>query len=395
MEAKFSISEVTGVNTDVAKIRVIGVGGGGGNMINHIIREQIAERNGLKQSDLIVANTDAQALGVSLAKCQIQLGRKRTIGRGAGMKPQVGEEAAKESADEIREQLNGSNIVFIAAGLGGGTGTGAAPVVARVAKEIGALTVGVVTLPFRMEGKMRAKLATQGLQNLKEVCNSVIVIPNERLIGFIGSAIGYKESFKIVDDVLARAVSGMCSIVLKSCAEGINIDFADLETAMGFPGESLIGVGEASGEHAAQEAVKNSMQSPLLEGMSIQGAKGVLVHFTFHPDTPMSDINDAMSYVHEIVSGDNDDDVFVFWGTANDATLTDGKVLVTLVATGVGSEQPQKIVESSSKPSADKPAQKSGERENSFLSMFRRASGYDIREDDDLDVPPISRYRQD
>lgn len=394
MDAKFTMTEVVGTGADnVARIRVIGVGGGGGNMINHIIREGIAEQNGLKTNDLIVANTDLKALEVSESQYRIQLGRKKTSGRGAGMRPEVGEESAKESTDDIRTQLEGSNIVFVAAGLGGGTGTGAAPVVASIAKSIGALTIGVVTLPFEFEGRMRAKLATQGLHNLKEICDNVIVVPNQKLLGFVGDMC-YTESFKIVDDVLAKAVSGMCSIVLKSSTRGINTDFADLETAMSFKGESLIGVGEATGDRAAQEAVRNSMQSPLLEGMSIKGAKAFLINFTFNPyKTPTQDINEATEYVNRMIDSEANDDVYVFFGTATDESLENGKVCVTLVATGIsGNEAYTKIEQVQEKP-APKPENR---YESSFLSRYRRtAGGYDIREDDDLDAPVIARYRQD
>ncbi len=407
MGTNFTVSEVCN-NETVAKIRVVGVGGGGGNMINHIIREGIAEKSGLKKNDLIVANTDMQALDVSEASNRIQIGKKRTRGLGAGMKPQVGEESAIESYDEIKAQLDGSNIVFIATGLGGGTGTGAAPVVAKVAKEIGALTVAVVTLPFELEGKMRMKLALTGLASLKETCDSVIVVPNQRLIGIIDKKMSYRESFKIVDDILSRAVSGMCSIVLKSSSQGINIDFADLETAMTYKGESLIGVGEADGENAAQVAVTNATQSPLLENINIKGAKGLMVHFTMHPDLPMYDIEQAMQYVNELVG---EEEVYTFFGTATDESLTGGRVIVTLIATGVSGKdthrldsKPETVVSPAAKQQPEysqhvqhvAPSSKPEAKKNDFLSSYRKVSGgYTINEDDDLDAPVISRYRLD
>jgi len=241
-----------------AKIKVVGVGGGGGNMVNHIIRV-----NPNLNIDLIVANTDAKALENSLAHTKIQLGEKTTKGLGAGMRPEIGKAAAEESYDEVKSALETSDIVFIGTGLGGGTGTGAAPVVAQAAKDIGALTVAVVTMPFMFEGKKRRKLADCGLEELRKESDSIVVIPNDKLLTLIDKNAGIKESFEMVDEVLARAVNGMSTIVLDSGKSDINLDFADVRTIMSHRGLALMGVGEASGEDAAQEAIKNAIQSPI------------------------------------------------------------------------------------------------------------------------------------
>lgn len=307
-----------------AKIKVVGVGGGGGNMINHMIRE------GVTGIDLIVANTDAQALDNSLAHTKIQLGEKKTKGLGAGMVPEVGRESAEENYEEIKSALEHADIVFIASGFGGGTGTGAAPVVAQAAKEVGALTVSVVTKPFRFEGRKRSKLAEAGLNLLKKESDSIVVIPNDKLLTLVEKKLGIKDSFKIVDDVLSRAVGGMSSVVLSSGNSDINVDFADVRTVMSHRGMALLGVGESDGEEAAVEAVKNAIESPLLDNMTINGALGVLVHFHIHPDCPINDISDAMTLVHEAA----DEDADVIFGTTTDAQIKDNKVRVTIVATG-------------------------------------------------------------
>jgi len=309
-----------------AKIKVVGVGGGGGNMINHIIREKGDEMD----IDLIVANTDVKALDSSLAFTKLQLGEKITKGLGAGMNPDVGTKAAQESYEEIKSTLEYSDIVFIASGLGGGTGTGAAPVVAQAAKEIGALTISVVTMPFEFEGKKRYNLALKGLNELKKESDSIVVIPNQRLKSLIDKKAGIKESFKIVDNVLARAVSGMCTIVLDSGNSDINSDFADVKKVMEHRGMALLGIGESEGEGAAQEAIKNAIQSPLLSDITINGAVGVLVHFKYHPDSPFSDIEEAMNLVQKAV----DDEADIIFGTTSDESFENNKIQVTIIATG-------------------------------------------------------------
>lgn len=366
-----------------AKIKVVGVGGGGGNMINHMIREN----GGNVDIDLIVANTDIKALENSLAYTKIQLGEKRTKGLGAGMMPEVGREAAQESYEEIKSALEYSDIVFIASGLGGGTGTGAAPILAQAAKEVGALTVAVVTTPFPFEGKKRKKLADIGLEELRKESDSIIVIPNDRLLTLIDKKAGTKDSFKIVDDVLTRAVSGMSTIVLGSGKSDINLDFADVKKIMEHRGMALMGIGEAEGEEAAQEAMKNAIQSPLLNDMTINGAMGVLVHFKFHPDCPLNDINEAMCIVNDAV----DEDADIIFGTTSDENIDNNKVQITIVATGFQSKCEKQLT-----PEAPAKALSGNQFLNQRLERLKVSGGYDSEETSNiLDMPTYIRNQMD
>ena len=379
MSNSFTIEENKSLYS--AKIKVVGVGGGGGNMINHIIRE-----NPNLDIDLMIANTDAKALDNSPAHTKIQLGEKKTKGLGAGMRPEVGKEAAQESYEEIKSALETSDVVFIASGLGGGTGTGAAPVVAQAAKEIGALTVAVVTMPFSFEGKKRSKLADIGLSELRKESDSIVIIPNDRLLTLIDKKSGIKESFKMVDEVLARAVNGMCSIVLDSGVSDINLDFADVKTVMSHRGHALMGVGEAYGEGAAQEAIKNAIQSPLLDNMNINGALGVLVHFKMHPNCSLDDLHSAMLMIEEA----SDDDADVIFGTTTDENIEDNKVEVTIIATGFkGTEK-----ENEEKKIAQEPE---NDLLNKNIVLKRRVSGgYNSDEYiSQLDIPSYLRHQMD
>jgi len=318
----FSIEESTTLTG--ARIVAVGVGGGGGNMIGYMLKEAIP---GI---ELIIANTDAQVLEQGSAAVKIQLGAKLTKGLGAGMKPEVGKESALESYEDLARALEGADIVFVAAGLGGGTGTGAAPIIAKIAKEVGALTIAVVTKPFSFEGKKRLKLAEDGLQELKNESDCIVVIPNDKLLSIIDPKLGIKESFKIVDSVLARAVSGTSGVILASGDNDINLDFADLQTVMSHRGLALMGVGEYKGENAAYEAIKNAIESPLLDNMSVNGALGVLVHFSMHPDFPFMELSSAMDVVHNSV----DESADVIFGTTTDENLAKDFIRITLVATG-------------------------------------------------------------
>lgn len=319
----FEIKEETKVPVG-ARIIAIGVGGGGSNMIHHMCKERV------KGIEYIVANTDAQALNNDAPTQKIQLGMKLTRGLGAGMKPRIGKESALESYDDLRTKLEGANIVFVAAGLGGGTGTGAAPIIAKIAKQIGALTIAVVTKPFGFEGQKRQKLALEGLEELKNEADCIIVILNEHLLKLIDPKLGIKESFKIVDSVLARAVSGTSGVILASGLNDINLDFADLRTVMSHRGLALMGIGEHHGENAAQQAMLNAIESPLLDNISINGAMGILVHFSIHPNFSLLEISAAMEVIHKIV----DDNADVIFGTTPDEKLPVDFVKITLVATG-------------------------------------------------------------
>jgi len=321
MEA-FEVVEAS--NTNGARIIAVGVGGGGGNMIGHMVKE------GVSGIELMMVNTDSQALDNKGQVSTIQIGTKLTKGLGAGMKPEIGKESALENYDEIRDALEGADIVFISAGLGGGTGTGAAPVVAKIAKEVGALTISIVTKPFGFEGPKRTKLAKLGLEDLKKESDSIVVIPNDKLLSIIDRRLGMRDSFKIVDAVLAQAVSGTSGVILSNGEYDINLDFADLKTVMSHKGMALMGVGEHEGDNAAYEAIKSAIESPLLDNMSINGAMGVLVHFHMHPDFPMMETSEAMIVVQESAHEDAD----VIFGTSTDDTLPENYVKITIIATG-------------------------------------------------------------
>lgn len=378
MEA-FSVEEST--NVSGAKIIVVGVGGGGGNMIGHMINE------GVEGIEMIVANTDAQMLDHSKTCTKIQLGAKLTKGLGAGMKPDVGRESALESYDEIRNALEGADIVFVAAGLGGGTGTGAAPVIAKIAKEVGALTISVVTKPFMFEQRKRMKVAMAGLEELKKESDSIVVIPNDKLLSIVDRNMGIKDSFRLVDSVLSQAVSGTSGVILASGANDINLDFADLQTVMSHRGMALMGVGTYTGENAAYEAIKSAIESPLLDNMSINGAMGVLVHFHMHPDFSLIEMNEAMNVIDESA----DEDADVIFGTTTDDTLSLDYIRVTLVATGFEKELNQG---GSNNPSFDIPEEQKQVQIQRPLLKVVGGEDFDGREEF-LDVPTYMRQQKD
>ena len=321
------------LSNNLPKIAVIGVGGGGCNMINHMIDE------GSHKIDLIVANTDLKVLHVSKAPKKIELGHKLNNGFGAGMDPEVGRNSALESYEEIKETLKGSDIVFVAAGLGGGTGTGADAIIAKAARDVGALTVSVVTKPFSFEGKMRAGLANLGLEELKKVSDSLIVISNDKLTEIVDASLGIKNAFKIVDNILYQAVNGMSEVILNpGSGADINADFADVKTIMKHKGIALMGIGKAKGEEATQRALENAINSPLLEKVPLDGAKGILIHFTVNPEISLLAISDIMETVHEKV----DQNAQIIFGTTTDATFDRDEVKITIIATGFESKNEEK-----------------------------------------------------
>ncbi len=326
------------LSQNAAKIAVIGVGGGGCNMINHMINE------GTHKIDLIVANTDLQVLNLSQAPKKIQLGIELTRGLGAGMRPEIGRDSALENYQEIKESLDGSDIVFIAAGLGGGTGTGAAAIIAKAAKEIGALTVSVVTRPFKWEGKKRTGLANLGLEELKKVSDSIIVIPNDRLRNILDPNIGMKDAFKVVDDILYQAVNGMSEVILKPGSDDINVDFADVKTIMQHKGIALMGIGKAKGDNAANTALEMAIKSPLLDEISLSGAKGIMIHWTTNPNVSMFAISDVMEDINDILIGNPE----IIFGTTSDSTMDIDEIKITIVATGFESADTEEAVQESS-----------------------------------------------
>ena len=383
-EFEIEITE-TKCQTNGAKIKAIGVGGGGGNMINHMIQE------GIHTIDLIVANTDEQALTSSLAPYKMQLGMNATRGLGAGMVPEKGREAALESFDDIKEILEGADIVFISAGLGGGTGTGAAPIIAQAAKEVGALTVSIVTSPFKFEGRKRTKLAREGLEELKRESDSIIVVPNEKLLSIVEKNLGIKESFRMVDDILAQAVGGISKVILSHGDNDINLDFADVKTVMSHRGLALMGAGYAVGANAAYDAAKAAIESPLLDNISIDGAMGVLVHFDIHPDYPIMEIGEAMSIVEESA----DEDAAVIFGTTTNENMEIDEVRITIVATGF--EDKNAIAEPTSVKKQETLLSSNTHNINTISSLGGRkvVGGYDGESEDILDVPTFLRKQMD
>ncbi len=303
-----------------ANIKVIGVGGGGNNAVNRMIAA------GLKGVEFIAVNTDAQALFLSQAANKIQIGAKLTKGLGAGANPDIGEKAAEESRDELVQALRGADMVFVTAGMGGGTGTGAAPIVAEVAKEIGALTVGVVTKPFTFEGKRRHTQAERGIVNLKSRVDTLITIPNDRLLQVIDKNTSIVDAFRIADDVLRQGVQGISDLI--AVPGLINLDFADVKTIMFETGSALMGIGTAGGENRAAEAARLAISSPLLE-TSVQGAKGVLLNITGGSNLGLFEVNEAA----EIISQAADPEANIIFGAVIDETLGD-EVRVTVIATG-------------------------------------------------------------
>ncbi len=303
-----------------ARIRVVGVGGSGRNAVNHMIESKV------RGVDFIAVNTDAQDLQNSQAKKKIHIGKNLTRGLGTGMNPELGKRAAEETKEEIQQALKGSDMVFIACGMGGGTGTGAGPVVARSAKELGALTVGVVTKPFSFEGQQRAKLAEQGLEDLRKEVDALIIIPNDRLLATVAKDTTLKQAFAMCDDVLRQAVEGISDLITHP--GDINVDFADVRAIMENAGSALIGIGKASGEKRAEEAARMAISSPLLE-ISINGAKGVLLAVAGGDDLGMLEVQEAAKIVTESV----DPNAKIIFGASKDEKLKKGEIKLTVIAT--------------------------------------------------------------
>lgn len=303
-----------------ARIKVIGVGGGGGNAVERMIK------SGLTGVEFWIMNTDLQVLGYSSAKNKLQLGSKLTNGLGAGGEPQIGEKAAEEAQQEITAALEGADMVFVTAGMGGGTGTGAAPVVAKIAKDLGILTVGVVTKPFSFEGKRRMAQAAQGLEKLREAVDSLLVIPNDKLLEVVDRRTGVQDAFVVVDEVLLRGVKGISDII--TIPGLINVDFADVKSVMLASGSAIMGIGRGSGEGRAMEAAKIAINSNLLE-TSIHGASGLIVNITGGPDMTLFELTDAINLINDAVL----DDAKVIIGTSIDEELQ-GEISVTVIATG-------------------------------------------------------------
>lgn len=349
----------------IAQIKVVGVGGGGNNAVNRMIEA------GLRGIEFIAVNTDKQALFLSQANTKIQIGDKLTKGLGAGANPEVGEKAANESKEEIAQALKGADMVFVTAGMGGGTGTGAAPVVAQIAKDMGILTVGVVTKPFTFEGKKRLQHAERGIENLKCTVDTLVTIPNDRLLQIAEKRTSILDAFRIADDILRQGVQGISDLI--AVPGLINLDFADVKTIMLDTGLAHMGIGRASGEKRAEEAAKQAIQSPLLE-TSIEGAKGVLLNITGGPDLALSEVDMAA----EIVQKSVDPDANIIFGAVIDESLKD-EIFIAVIATGFegGKGVPRRS-------SQDKT--RSDYSEKSFESVISKPI-----ESDDLEIPTFLR----
>jgi cell division protein FtsZ len=359
-----------------ARIKVIGVGGGGGNAVNRMIEA------GIEGIEFLVANTDLQALKRSRAPIKIQLGSRLTKGLGAGANPLMGRDAALEDTEKIIEVLEGADMVFVTTGLGGGTGTGAAPIIASLATELNALTVAVVTKPFHFEGRRRMQQAEQGLRELRECVDTVITIPNERLLHTVERTVSLADSFKVADDVLRQAVQGISDLI--TVPGLINLDFADVKAIMQGMGLALMGAGRASGEHRAMEATQQAISSPLLEEATIEGAKGVLINITGGADLTLFEVNEASSIIREAA----DEDANIIFGAVIDESLRD-EMKITVIATGFDKE------------SADS-GQQTHNAMQSAPPRYTQRPGDDLARPsvapgraDDLDVPTFIRKKAD
>jgi cell division protein FtsZ len=329
---KIELVEMEARPNQKAKIRVIGIGGGGTNAVNNMIQSD------LKGVDFIAANTDIQSLTSSLATVQIQLGANLTGGLGAGANPEMGRNATLEDSDKIREELAGSHMVFITAGMGGGTGTGGAPIIAKISRELGALTVAVVTKPFHFEGQRRLKQSEEGIRELRNTVDTLITIPNDRLISLATKKASFLEMLKKADDVLLYAVKGISDLI--TVPGLINLDFADVRTIMAEMGIALMGTGLASGENRALEAAQKAISSPLLEDITISGARAVLMNITASSNLGFEEVNEASSLIQKEVH----EDANIIWGTAIDDSMGD-ELRITVIATGINSREDRVPVE--------------------------------------------------
>lgn len=360
MSIKFTVPEDQGAPDLKPKITVVGVGGAGGNAVNNMIESQ------LEGVEFMVTNTDHQSLEQNLCERRLQLGTGTTAGLGAGSKPQVGEAAAEECIQEITDQLKGSNMVFITAGMGGGTGTGAAPVIARTAREQGILTVGVVTKPFHFEGSQRMAIADRGIEELQQYVDTLIIIPNQNLFRIANEKTTFADAFKMADDVLYSGVRSITDLIVKPGI--INLDFADIRTVMGEMGKAMMGTGEAEGEKRALDAAEVAISNPLLEDTSVNGAKGVLISITGGPDMTLFEVDEAANRIRDEV----DSNAQIIIGTTFDPNL-EGKVRISVVATGIDAEAvarpiPTRVLDATRVGPVAQPAPQAVEPEAAFES---------------------------
>lgn len=375
-------------HTDEAVIKVIGVGGGGGNAVEHMVRQNI------EGVEFITVNTDAQALRNSSANTTLQIGGGITKGLGAGANPEVGRDAAMEDRESLRELLAGSDMVFIAAGMGGGTGTGAAPIVAEVAREMGILTVAVVTKPFSFEGKKRMGFAAHGIEELSKNVDSLITIPNDKLLKVLGRGISLLDAFKAANDVLLGAVQGIAELITRPGL--INVDFADVRTVMREMGTAMMGTGSASGDDRAEEAAEKAISSPLLEDVDLAGARGILVNITAGLDMTIEEFETVGNAVKAFAS----ENATVVVGTVIDPEMQD-ELRVTVVATGIGAERKPDITLVKNSQVQERPVRQplndmmSGRVIEEAPAKVVNAEPQARREPDYLDIPAFLRKQAD
>ncbi|MGC9080611.1 cell division protein FtsZ [Sulfurihydrogenibium sp.] len=361
------------------KIKVFGVGGGGSNAVARMYQE------GLQDVELYIVNTDLQHLNFLPVPNKIHIGESISKGLGAGSKPEIGREAALESLDKIKEALEGADMVFIAAGLGGGTGTGASPVIAQAAKEMGILTVAVVTKPFSFEGKVRQKIAEEGLEQLKEKVDTYLVIHNDRLLQVAGKNVSFSQAFKLVDSILYKSVKGITDLILVPAL--VNPDFADVRTVMENAGKALIGVGSAKGDNKIEEAVMSATTSPLLEGTSIQGARRLLINVEVSPDLSFQEVNEAVSQIRELAH----EEAHIIFGAAiiND---TEDEIKITVIATDFESEAKKEVKQE--QPKVKRVIQSTSKKEELREDTEEKKVSKSSREEfsyEDLEIPPWIR----
>jgi cell division protein FtsZ len=371
-----------------AELRVVGVGGGGGNAINRMIAA------GVKGVQFLAANTDCQALQANQAPIKLQLGAKLTQGLGAGGNPEIGRSAALEDTESIVNALSGGDMVFVTAGMGGGTGSGGGPIIANLAREMGALVVAVVTMPFSFEGRQRRLQAEEGLANLRQMVDTVITIPNDKLLHTVGRETRLSDAFALADDILRQAVQGISDLI--TVPGEINLDFADVKTVMAGMGMALMGTGMAEGEHRAVEAAQRAISSPLLEDASIHGARGVLINISGGEDMTLHEVSEAAKIIQEAA----DPDANIIFGTVIDRAMQ-GQVKVTVIATGFTREGDARSLVQRAPRSADTPpappAQKDGQvpQPERFLRGGRTALAMELDPSDEGFMPNFSRMKDD
>ena len=390
MEDNMSLIEFEIENDYSAIIKVVGVGGGGTNAVNSMVRDNI------RGVEFIIANTDVQSLEKSECPEKVQLGGELTRGLGAGSNPEIGRNAAEESENIIRDMLDGSDMVFVTAGMGGGTGTGAAPVIARIAKEVGALTVGVVTKPFQFEGKPRMRQAEEGILELKEAVDTLIVIPNQKLLSFVGNQTTFTMAFSMVDDILKQAVCSISDLIVIPGL--INLDFVDVKRIMGSMGKALMGSGTAAGENRAVEAAQKAISSPLLDEATVDGAQGILINITGGEDLTLMEINEASMMIQKNAH----EDAHIIFGAVINNQMEE-EMRVTVIATGFdhATESPIEVKPRLKQVVGGTPHIESDDSASSFKHLKTLASSINDENQDsgnlnsNLDIPTFLRKHAD